>query len=65
MNALLSASSRVMHILRELAKKYPQYGFEQHKGYGTEMHYAMLEKYGISDVHRKSFLKKLINDGQG
>ena len=51
--------------LRELAKKYPQYGFEQHKGYGTEMHYAMLEKYGISDVHRKSFLKKLINDGQG
>ena len=50
--------------LRELAVKYPQYGFEQHKGYGTAMHYQMLEKYGISEVHRKSFLKKLINDEQ-
>lgn len=50
--------------MRELAVKYPQYGFEQHKGYGTAMHYEMLEKYGISDVHRRSFLKKLIENGQ-
>lgn len=46
--------------MRELAEKYPQYCFEQHKGYGTKLHYEMLEKYGISDIHRKSFLKKLI-----
>lgn len=45
--------------MKELAKKYPQYLFEQHKGYGTKLHYEMLEKYGISDVHRKTFLKKL------
>ena len=45
--------------MKDLAKKYPQYLFEQHKGYGTKQHYEMLEKYGISDVHRKTFLKKL------
>lgn len=45
--------------MKELAKKYPQYLFEQHKGYGTKLHYEMLGKYGISDVHRKTFLKKL------
>ncbi|MBR1591772.1 MAG: ribonuclease HII [Ruminococcus sp.] len=45
--------------MKDLAKKYPQYLFEQHKGYGTKLHYEMLEKYGISDVHRKTFLKKL------
>ena len=45
--------------MKDLAKKYPQYLFEQHKGYGTKLHYEMLGKYGISDVHRKTFLKKL------
>ncbi len=44
--------------MRRLAEEYPQYLFEQHKGYGTKLHYEMLEKYGVSDVHRKSFLKK-------
>ena len=45
--------------MREIAEKYPQYAFEQHKGYGTKLHYEMIEKYGISDVHRRTFLKKL------
>ncbi len=44
--------------MRRLAEEYPQYLVEQHKGYGTKRHYEMLEKYGVSDVHRKSFLKK-------
>ncbi|MCD7803666.1 MAG: ribonuclease HII [Oscillospiraceae bacterium] len=43
----------------ELAEKYPEYRFEKHKGYGTKLHYEMIKKYGISPVHRKSFLKNL------
>ena len=46
------------HLILELAEQYPQYGFEKHKGYGTKEHYAALEKYGPSPVHRPSFLKK-------
>ena len=38
---------------------YPQYGFAQHKGYGTKQHYAALLQYGPSPIHRMSFLKKL------
>ncbi len=47
--------------MKELDKKYPQYQFSKHKGYGTKLHYEMLEKYGISPVHRPSFLKKVLN----
>lgn len=42
--------------MKEISKKYPSYGFEKHKGYGTKMHYEALKKYGISEVHRKSFV---------
>ena len=44
--------------MKELAEKYPQYMFEKHKGYGTKLHYEMLDKYGASDIHRKTFLVK-------
>ena len=44
-------------LMLELAEKYPQYQFEKHKGYGTKLHYEMLDKYGPSDIHRQSFLK--------
>ncbi len=47
--------------MKELNKKYPQYQFSKHKGYGTKLHYEMIEKYGISPVHRPSFLKKVLN----
>lgn len=43
----------------EMSKKYPEYQFEQHKGYGTKLHYQMLEKYGYSEIHRKTFLKNI------
>ncbi len=43
----------------ELSEKYPEYQFEKHKGYGTKFHYEMIKKYGISEVHRRSFLKNL------
>lgn len=46
----------------ELCEKYPQYQFEKHKGYGTKLHYEMLAEYGISDCHRRSFLKKIIGE---
>ena len=46
-------------LMLELAKDYPQYGFEKHKGYGTKAHYAAIREYGPSPVHRPSFLKKL------
>lgn len=50
------------HLMAGLAKQYPQYGFEKNKGYGSAEHYRMLEQYGISEVHRRSFLKKLTGE---
>ena len=43
----------------EISKEYPCFGFERHKGYGTKLHYQMIEKYGVLPIHRKSFLKNL------
>lgn len=57
--SIIAKVSRDRYML-ELAKKYPQYQFEKHKGYGTKLHYQMLDEYGISDIHRKSFLKKYL-----
>lgn len=45
-------------LLLELAKEYPQYGFEIHKGYGTKAHYEALRTYGPCAIHRMTFLKK-------
>lgn len=56
--SILAKVSRDRYML-EMAERYPQYQFEKHKGYGTKLHYEMLEKYGISPIHRKTFLKKL------
>ena len=42
-----------------LGEKYPEYGFAKHKGYGTKDHIAALREYGMSPVHRRSFLKKI------
>ncbi len=46
-------------FMLELAEKYPEYGFEKHKGYGTAAHYEALRRFGPSPVHRLSFLKKM------
>ncbi|MBQ6067039.1 MAG: ribonuclease HII [Clostridia bacterium] len=46
-------------FLLELDKQYPQYQFAKHKGYPTALHYEMIKRYGISPVHRLSFLKNL------
>ena len=42
----------------ELAKEYPQYGFDIHKGYGTRAHYDALRAYGPCPIHRTTFLRK-------
>ena len=61
----IAAASIIAKVTRdrfmlELDKEYPEYRFAKHKGYGTALHYEMLEKYGISKVHRRSFLKKIL-----
>ena len=43
-------------LMVELDEKYPQYGFAKHKGYGTKDHMESIQKYGVSEVHRKSFM---------
>ena len=49
-------------IMEEMAKQYPQYGFEVHKGYGTKAHYEALRNYGPSPIHRMTFLKKFYGE---
>ncbi len=56
--SILAKVTRDRYML-ELDKQYPQYRFSKHKGYGTKLHYQMLREYGASEVHRKSFLRKM------
>ena len=56
--SVLAKVSRDRFVVDVLDKQYPQYAFAKHKGYGTKLHYQMLDAYGPSPVHRKSFLKK-------
>ncbi len=60
--ALASIVAKVARDKRmvKLGKKFPAYGFEQHKGYGTRAHYAAIRKHGITPHHRKSFLKGMV-----
>ena len=46
-------------VMLQLAEQYPEYHFEQHKGYGTAQHYEALRQFGPSPVHRPSFLRKM------
>lgn len=56
--SILAKVSRDRYML-EMAEKYPEYHFDQHKGYGTKLHYEALREYGPSPIHRMSFLKKM------
>lgn len=58
--SILAKVSRDRFML-ELDKKYPQYQFAKHKGYGTKLHYECIEQFGISPVHRLTFLKKILD----
>lgn len=59
--SVLAKVTRDRYML-DMCEKYPEYQFQKHKGYGTKLHYEMIEKYGISDIHRKTFLKKITGD---
>lgn len=59
--SILAKVSRDRYIT-EMAKEYPQYGFEKHKGYGTAAHNEAIKRYGPCPIHRRTFLKKLLGD---
>ena len=48
------------NIMYQYDEIFPEYGFKSHKGYGTKEHYEAIEKYGITRIHRKSFLKNML-----
>ncbi|TSD03325.1 MAG: ribonuclease HII [Parcubacteria group bacterium Athens0714_16] len=57
--ALASIVAKVSRdkVMCDLSKKYPKYEFHKHKGYGTALHIKNIKKYGISKIHRKTYLK--------
>ena len=63
LSASIAAASILAKVTRDdlmiqMAERYPEYGFEIHKGYGTRAHYAALERFGPCPIHRMTFLKK-------
>jgi ribonuclease HII len=65
-SASIAAASILAKVARDrymkaIPEKYPQYAFEKHKGYGTKLHNELILEHGPSEVHRKTFLRKLLN----
>jgi ribonuclease HII len=58
--SILAKVSRDREII-EMSKKYPGYGFEKHKGYGTAEHIAAIERLGMCEIHRKGFVNKALD----
>lgn len=59
--SIIAKVSRDRFML-QMAEKYPQYQFEKHKGYGTKLHYEMIEQFGVSEIHRRTFLKNILGE---
>jgi len=64
-NKMISLASIVAKVSRDkimvkIAKKYPKYGFEIHKGYGTSKHRLAMRKHGLSELHRVSFCRRIV-----
>lgn len=62
----ISLASITAKVLRDrkmvrLARKYPIYGFDKHKGYGTKYHREQIKRYGLSREHRVSFLGSILS----
>jgi ribonuclease HII len=55
--SLASIAAKVVRdaYMRDAGATFPEYGFEQHKGYGTKEHYAQVKRFGLSPIHRNSF----------
>lgn len=47
-------------LMLEYDKKYPEYQFAKHKGYGTKAHYEAIKEHGVCEIHRRSFLKNVL-----
>jgi ribonuclease HII len=56
--SIVAKVTRDRYMLK-MAGKHPLYGFENHVGYGTKKHYLAIKKHGMTDIHRKSFLKRV------
>ena len=59
--SILAKVSRDEYIT-EISEKYPEYEFDKHKGYGTKAHVEAILKYGPCEIHRRSFLKKILEN---
>ena len=69
LSANIAAASILAKVSRdrymeEMAKVYPEYEFDRHKGYPTKRHYELLRQYGPCPIHQKSFLKKFYAGGE-
>ena len=67
LSASIAAASILAKVERDrlmkiLSEKYPEYSFEQHKGYGTKLHVELIKKHGPSAIHRRSFLRKILGE---
>ena len=60
--SILAKVSRDRYMVK-ISQKYPEYGFDRHKGYGTKEHIDMIQKYGYTSLHRKSFYIKNLKQG--
>ena len=63
---LISAGSIIAKVSRDrvmmnMHKKYPQYCFDEHKGYGTKKHFEKIKEYGFCDIHRKTFCGNVVS----
>lgn len=59
--SILAKVTHDLNIIRD-AKKYPEYEFEKHKGYGTKLHVEMIKKYGYCPIHRRSYKLKALEN---
>lgn len=62
---VIAAASIMAKVSRDrkldrMARRYPVYGFDRHKGYGTRSHYEALNKYGLCEIHRRTYLANLL-----
>ncbi len=56
--SIVAKVTRDRYMMRQ-AKKFPEYGFESHVGYGTKKHYEAIKTHGLTKIHRRSFLKNI------
>jgi ribonuclease HII len=60
--ASIIAKVRRDRFMKNIASRYPLYGFEQHKGYGTDLHYQRLREHGPCEIHRRTYLRSFLQD---